>query len=157
MSNNRKITLAIMSTLFLLAVIIGITYSFFTADGNNSNNILYNVTFSDSNYNFTVNLSNVSDVGGTMSISSQDMYYQSTDSVAGSYSNAFDITFINSSNEKTSCLYDYIWVWDTDGYDNYVASSEGIKEYTVYSSEIGEQQVPNYNSDSFVVGSGKNV
>ena len=155
MSNNRKITLVVMSTLFLLAAIIGITYSFFTADGNNSNNILYNVTFSDSNYNFTVNLSNVSDVGGTMSISSQDMYYQSTDSEAGSYSNAFDITFINSSNEKTSCLYDYIWVWDTDGYDNYVASSEGIKEYTVYSSEIGEQQVPNYNSDSFVVGSGK--
>ena len=153
MSNNRKLVLAIMGIVVLLGIIIGITYAFFTSSASASNNILYNITFNETNYNFTVTLNNTSNTGGTMSISFEDVYYNGNNTVAGSYSNALDISFTNNSNEIAKCTYDYIWVWDNN-FDNYTISSGATKEYTVSALNTGEVQVPNYNASSFVIGSG---
>ena len=153
MSNNRKLVLAIMGIVVLLGIIIGITYAFFTSSASASNNILYNVTFNENNYNFTVNLNNTSNTGGTMSISSEDMYYNGKDFVVSSYSNALDISFVNNSSSIAKCTYDYIWVWDNN-FDSYTISSGATKEYTVSALNTGEVQVPNYNASSFVIGSG---
>ena len=153
MNNNRKILLTILGIVVFLSIVLSITYAFFSSNANTSNNISYNVSFEEGDYNFTVTLNNVSNPGGTMSISSEDMYYSGNNTVAGSYSNALDISFVNNSNERAICSYDYIWTWD-NGYSNYTISSGATKEYTVTASEIGEVQVPNYNASSFVIGSG---
>ena len=153
MSNNRKILLTILGIVVFLSIVLSITYAFFSSNANTSNNISYNVSFEEGDYNFTVTLNNVSNPGGTMGISSEDMYFPTEDTVASSYTNAFDISFVNNSNSIAKCTYDYLWVWDNT-LDNYTISSGATKEYTVTNYEIGEVQVPNYNASSFVIGSG---
>ena len=152
MNNNRKILLTILGIVVFLSIVLSITYAFFSSNANTSNNISYNVSFEEGDYNFTVTLNNVSNPGGTMSISSEDMYYSGNNTVAGSYSNALDISFVNNSSSIAKCTYDYIWVWDNT-LDSYTISSGATKEYTVTNFEISEVQVPNYNASSFVIGS----
>ena len=144
---NKKILLTIIGVLLFLCAIVGITYAFFTANADTSNNVLYNLTFNGT-YNFTVALNNTTDPGIAMSIPTEDMYYNGSDTLVASYSNQFDIKLVNSSNKKVTCAYDYVWYWSS-GTSSYTKSPYAEKEFTISSTDIGEVQIPNYGNTTY--------
>ena len=153
--NKKKITFVIVGIIALIAVVLGITYAYFTSTVNTENaNIIYNTAFEDAYY-FTVSLANNANEGASFSLLSEDMLWSESDTVAASDTNTFTFNLENNSDKAVVCTYDYIWKWTTEtGYNNYTISSGATKEFTV-SGPFNEKQVPNYNASSFVMGSGE--
>lgn len=145
-------TIYMLSVIALLLLAIGGSYAYFAINQNIGRLSNFVVDFSD-DYNLTVEGIKTSNI----TISDIAMFGASEDKEVYNETADFTVKIEDLTTESTgiTCNYDYVWRWDLTK-DNYKKSTGAELEYTV-EGPFALQNVPDYDSYSFVLGSDKIV
>lgn len=144
---NKRYLYGIIAITILSMIAFASSYAFFSVDTQNTIVGNYEAIFDDK-YRFSVS--------GTSSdsiiVSDFDMFGVNEDKIVVDKSHDITISIENLVDTvATQCTYDYVWRWDMT-HDNYQKSSGATYEYMV-SGPFTSVNVPDYDADSFVLGS----
>lgn len=146
MKKNKYLYIIFLIVIGLLAIFAS-SYAFFAMDVSDTVGN-YEVVFDDK-YRFTVTGTQSDDI----TVSDFAMFGAGTQQVAASFTHDLTISLENLIDKSpVNCTYDYVWRWDTTK-DGYKKSTGATFEYTI-KGPFSEQNVPDYDAASFVLGSG---
>ena len=125
-NKNSTMVLTIISIIMLLAMVISITFAYFTANTAVSSNLSVTATVA----NITSPVFTATSSGNlTLNVTTADMLETENSVVAASTSSNINVTLIGgSSTYAVTCSYDFIW---TNTGTVYTPTNSSVTEYTI--------------------------